>query len=244
MRYIDLLGTVGTNQSRAALQQLLLDTSLNQDLRRSALKRYAVGWAGENGLLQILEEGTLPEEFKEVAASILFNSSSERRRGRAEEFLDPPAGLNGEPLLPIAELMLNEGDAGAGKQLFDQHCSSCHVVQGAGTDFGPDLSEIGAKLPREALYNAILYPDAGIGFGYEGVILTLEDGSGAAGFVLSRTDEEIQLKEQSGQVRSYQLNSVMHIDEMDNSLMPPVARSLSPRQLADLVGYMEKLRSL
>ena len=136
------------------------------------------------------------------------------------------------------------GNAEAGKELFSQQCGNCHVVDGAGTDFGPDLSEIGSKLPREALYNALLFPDAGIGFGYEGFVLTLKDGGGAAGYVLSRSDEEIQLKEQGGQTTSYPLNDVASIAEMDLSLMPAVARAMTPEQLADLVAYLETLQSL
>ena len=41
-------------------------------------------------------------------------------------------------------------------------CSKCHQINGTGTDFGPNLSEIGAKLAKKALYETILDPSAGI----------------------------------------------------------------------------------
>ena len=70
------------------------------------------------------------------------------------------------------------------------------------------------------------------------------DGGVAAGYVLSRTDEESQLREQGGQTSQYPLNDVLSIEEMENSLMPPVGRAMTPDQLADLVAYLETLQSL
>ncbi|MFK7849282.1 MAG: PVC-type heme-binding CxxCH protein [Rhodothermales bacterium] len=241
---ITALGNVGSNDSRNTLKEVLLNESMPQDVRRAALANYAVGWSGEYGLLNMLKEQTLPPAFNEQAASILFNSSNEPRRTLAAQYLDPPAGLDGNPLPPIDELVALVGDADAGKAMFTQQCSACHIVKGQGVDFGPDLSEIGGKLPKEALYNAILYPSAGVGFGYEGYVLTLKSGGAAAGYILSRSDEEIQLREQGGQTRSYVLDDVASIEEMDSSLMPPVGRTMSGQQLADLVAYLGTLQSL
>lgn len=242
--FISLLGRVGSNDSRNTLKEVLLNDSMAQDVRRTALASYAVGWSGEYGLLNMLKEKTLPATFNEQAASILFNSSNEPRRKLAAEYLDPPAGLDGNPLPPIDELVTMAGDVDAGKTIFSQQCSACHIVQGEGVDFGPDLSEIGGKLPPEALYNAVLYPSAGVGFGYEGFVLQLRNGGAAAGYILSRNDEEIQLREQGGQTRNYALNDVASIEEMDGSLMPPIGRTMTAQQLADLVSYMSTLQSL
>lgn len=238
------LGAVNNNDARNVLKTVVLDDGMGMDMRRAALSRFGMGWGGESALVRMLEAGELPEAFNEQVASILMNSPNDRRRVQAAKYLDLPTGTDGEPLPPVASLMANEGDVLAGKSLFTQQCSACHVVAGEGTDFGPDLSEIGAKLPREALYNAVLYPNAGIGFGYEGFVLNLRDGGVTAGYVLSRTDEEIQLREQGGQTSQYPLNDVLSIQEMDNSLMPPVGRAMTPDQLADLVAYLETLQSL
>ncbi|MEM8488186.1 MAG: PVC-type heme-binding CxxCH protein [Bacteroidota bacterium] len=244
LEVVGLLGKIGNGNSRNALQSVVQNDALGMDLRRHALTNYAVGWSGEYGLLGMLERGELPVSFKEQAASILFNSSDERRRQMAAKYLDPPTGNNGQPLPAIEQLVAMTGEVNAGKAVFEQQCSACHVVQGVGTDFGPDLSEIGSKLPAEALYNAIIYPNAGIGFGYEGFLISMKDGNAAAGYVLSRTDEEIQLREQGGQTRSYPMGNVATITEMENSLMPALGAALGTSQLVDLVAYLETLRSL
>src|SRR5690606_16603826 len=78
--------------------------------------------------------------------------------------------------------------------VFANYCSNCHLVQGEGTNFGPDLSEIGDKLPKVALYNSILFPDQGISFGYEGYRIELKDGTIAMGKIVSETEEKIDLQ--------------------------------------------------
>ena len=238
---IERLGEINSGGSREILRSLVTDSELALETRRRTLDAIGPGWQGENLILGMLEAGTFPDDLKGMAAGILFNSSDDRRRVRAAEYLDPPADMQGEPLPPIAELIEKNGDPAAGKTHFDQLCASCHVVNGQGTDFGPDLSQIGAKLPREALYNAILFPDAGIGFGYEGFVVHLKDGGAAMGYVLNRSDEEIQLREQGGQTRSYTLNDVDRIEAMDNSLMPALGRSMNEQQLVDMVAYLEEL---
>ena len=239
---VDQLNSVQTNPAREVLQSLFADSTIAMETRRYVLQAFGPGWQGENRMLSMLEEGTFPGDLKGIAASILFNSPDDRRRTRAAKYLDAPAGSSGEPLPPVAEMIEKDGDRVAGVQSFEQLCASCHVVQGNGIDFGPNLSEIGGKLPRQALYDAILFPDAGVGFGYEGFVVTLKTGESALGYVLSQTDEEVQLKVQGGQVQSYALNDVESIEAMDQSLMPALGRSMNEQQLIDLVAYLETLR--
>jgi hypothetical protein len=46
--------------------------------------------------------------------------------------------------------------------------------------------EIGGKLAKEGQYLAILHPDAGISFGYEGWDIKLKDGTQLVGIVASK----------------------------------------------------------
>lgn len=239
---LDLLGRVGSGTARGILSDVFMDADIDLDTRKYALMKYGPGWSGENAINKMLEEGTFPEELKPVAASIMFSSNNEYRRGLAARYLDPPADLQGAPLPPLADMMEMEGSARAGQQTFSQLCSSCHVVDGEGIDFGPNLSEIGDKLPREALFNAILFPDAGVGFGYEGFLVTMNDGSAHTGYVLNRNDEGIQLREPGGVTRDYPLSEVSKVEALENSLMPSLARSMDAEQLVDLVMYLETLK--
>ena len=239
-----LLGRVGSDPAREVTETYFLNSEMPIELRRTALHESSHGWRGQNRLIELLEEGRFPEELKETAASIIFSSGDDRRHVRAAKYLDPPAGIGGDPLPPIATMVEQEGDVLAGQQSFSQLCSSCHIVQGEGIDYGPDLSEIGSKLPREALYNAILFPSAGIGFGFEGVALNLKDGGQAIGYMLSRNDEAIQLREAGGQSREYAMENIESIEQLDQSLMPALGASMGEQQLVDLIAYLESLVSL
>ena len=50
-----------------------------------------------------------------------------------------------------------KGDAKHGVEIFN-NCVICHRIGENGIDFGPNLSEIGTKLGKDAIYEAILSP--------------------------------------------------------------------------------------
>lgn len=240
---LDLLGRVGSGPARGMLSDVFMDPGMDLETRKYALMKFGPGWSGENAINKMLEEETFPEELKPVAASIMFSSNDDRRRSVAARYLNPPADLQGDPLPPLAEMIDKAGNAAEGQETFTQLCSTCHVVGGVGVDFGPNLTEIGDKLPREALYNAILFPDAGVGFGYEGFLVTMKDGSSHSGYVLNRNDEGIQLREPGGLTRDYPLNEVASIEALEQSLMPSLGRSMNADQLVNLVAYLEMLKA-
>ncbi len=237
---IALLDGVESGGSRGALEALVMDDALPMEVRRRALEAFGPGWQGENRMLALLKEGVFPEELSATASSILFASTDSRRRGQAEQYFEPPAGLAGEALPAIETLTALKGDAKSGAIVFAQFCSTCHVVQGHGVDFGPALTEIGDKLTPEALYTAILYPDAGIGFGYEGYVLKLKDGSEAVGYILNQSGDEIRLREAGGRTNSYSVSDVASKEMLGQSLMPALGRSLRLEELADLVAYLSE----
>ena len=130
----------------------------------------------------------------------------------------------------------------AGKTVFERQCATCHQVQGAGVNFGPDLSEIGNKLSREALYAAVFYPSAGVSFGYEGYLITLKDGSVVSGFITSETETTLSLRMNGGIDQSYEVSQVSSRSQMDVSLMPEgLPATMTEREPVDLVSYLEML---
>ena len=76
-------------------------------------------------------------------------------------------------------LLKSKGDATRGKEIFNgiAKCNTCHVVNGAGKEVGPNLSEIGSKLSREAFFESILFPSAGISHNYETWTASTVDGN-------------------------------------------------------------------
>ena len=122
-------------------------------------------------------------------------------------------------------------------------CIRCHQVNGEGTDFGPNLSEIGTKLGKDALYEAILDPSAGISFGFEGWQVELKDGEEAYGLIVSDTAEEIAVKTQAGIVTRYKKADVAKREQQKLSLMPAgLQQTMSTGEIVDLVEYLSSLK--
>ena len=108
-----------------------------------------------------------------------------------------PAAGDAKPLPPLSELVKMKGNAAHGKELFGDKatCGKCHIVGGQGRDVGPNLSEIGSKLSKDALLVAILDPNAGISHNYETFLAVTDDGKTISGLLVSKTDDELVIKD-------------------------------------------------
>ena len=151
-------------------------------------------------------------------------------------------------LLVLAPAALAAGDAKRGAEVFRRDavgCSKCHQVNGEGIDFGPNLSEIGTKLGKDALYEAILDPSAGISFGFEAWQIELKSGDEAYGLMVSDTADEIAVKTQGGIVTRYKKSDVAKREQQKLSIMPAgLQQTLSTADLVDLVEYLSSLKKV
>jgi len=136
-----------------------------------------------------------------------------------------------------------KGNALAGKTVYSKFCSTCHQVNKEGNDFGPPLSEIGSKYPKEGLFTSITKPSEGIGFGYEGWQMELKDGSSLVGIIASKTEDEIELKLAGGNKRTIKQSEIQSRKQLDISLMPEgLYQQMETHQLADLLEYLSSLK--
>jgi putative heme-binding domain-containing protein len=137
------------------------------------------------------------------------------------------------------------GDAIEGRILFNTTatCVKCHKVDGIGKDVGPDLTEIGSKLSRHALYESILYPSAGISHNYETYTLVLDSGNTVSGLLTSRTAEEVSIKGEDAIVRTFKSAEIDEIVKQNISMMPAdIQKTVSLNELVDVVEYMATLK--
>lgn len=241
---LQALSGIGSDPALALIETVALDEGYSRNVRQKAVESFGSGgWNGEDKLLELLKEQKLSESLQSTAANVLMNAYRPHIREEATQFL-PASEQNAEAdLAPVSELVEKEGDIEQGREVFERTCQMCHQVDGRGTNFGPDLTEIGNKLPQEALYEAILEPNAGINFGYEGNVLTLEDDSQVSGIIESETDSEIVLRLPGGLTNEYDKSEVVSKEEMDQSLMPALQSSMSEQELVDLVEYLMSLEN-
>ena len=105
------------------------------------------------------------------------------------------------------------------------------------------MSEIGSKLGKDALYESILDPSAGISFGFEAWQVELNDGEEAYGLLVSETADELAIKDLNGIVSRYKKSAVHDRRQMKLSLMPAgLQQSMTAQDLVDLIEYLASLK--
>jgi quinoprotein glucose dehydrogenase len=140
---------------------------------------------------------------------------------------------------------LTGGDVDRGRTLFFNHavaqCVRCHAVRGTGGTAGPDLSQVGAKNPREHLLQSLIDPNAKIAAGFAPVVLVLTNGKTLAGTLKSEDAQKVVVQTPDGAVVAV---PTADIDERNTGVspMPPVRNVLTPRELRDLVEFLATLK--
>jgi putative heme-binding domain-containing protein len=246
VKTIEVLGNTGERRVVALLEPFAGDTNRDLVARKQAVRSLAGIQEGAMLLLRLARVDKLPSDLKFVATVELNNVRWPNLQAEAAQTLPLPRGQDAQPLPPIAELVTMKGDPKRGAEIFRRDtvaCIKCHQVNGEGTDIGPNLSEIGTKLGKDALYEAILDPSAGISFGYETWQVELKNGDEAFGLIVSETADEIAVKTQTGIVTKYKKTDITKREKQKLSIMPAgLQQTLTTRDLVDLLEYLASLR--
>ena len=258
----DLISTVlkGTNKSEslamiktlwphmsnrktiALMEGVMMDTTRDIDVRKLAVKTFGGPWQAEDRLLALAKENKIPQELHTAAGGVFQTAWRAALRTEAASYLKLPANKEGASMPPISAMLEKKGDVAKGKEVVKTICLNCHQVKGEGVNFGPDLSEIGGKLSREALYTSILFPDQGISFGFEGYRIQLDDGAVAMGKIVSETAEKIDIQYMNNQ-ETIDKEKIVSRMKLETSLMPSDLQSvMTEQELIDLVEYLSTLK--
>lgn len=231
------LGNSNDKRTVPLLMPLLPDGSRDAALRQESVRSLSQIKEGAEALLKAAETQNLGADLKLTASTALSLIPWPDLRAKAAEILPVPQGQSG-PLPPIAELAKMKGDPKHGAEIFNA-CVICHRIGDNGIDFGPNLSEIGGKLGRDALCEAILSPSAGIVVGFEGWDIKLQNGDEVTGIVVSETENELTVKTLGGAVSRYKKSDVTAREKMKQSLMPEgLTQSMTTQDFVDLVEYL------
>lgn len=239
-----ILGILGNDASRTLLLQTITNTQISFEVRQQAIVGLAKNGVGQNSVLKLAMEQTLPADMRLLAGGMLARSNDVKIQERAKRLLPQPQMKDSAPLPPIDQLASLKGNIGAGKELFEGKatCSNCHIVNQLGKNVGPDLSEIGSKLSREAMYTAILDPSAGISHNYENFSVLTLDGQVISGLKVSETDQVIVIRTADAVDRRIPKTEVDVVKKSDKSIMPEnLHHSFDQKGLIDLVEYMTSL---
>jgi putative heme-binding domain-containing protein len=240
------LGNTEEKQIVRILLPMLSDGSRPLELRQQAVRSLAKVQEGAAAVLELARGQKLPDALRSVAASELNGVRWAGLKEEAARLLPVASSHNAQSLPPIAELITMKGDAQKGAAVCRRDtvgCLKCHQINGEGVDFGPNLSEIGTKLAKSAIYESILDPSAGIAFGYEAWQIDLKNGDDALGLIVSETTDELALKAVGGLVARYKKTDIARRTKQKLSIMPAgLEQTMTREELVDLVEYLSSLK--
>jgi putative heme-binding domain-containing protein len=144
----------------------------------------------------------------------------------------------------LAELVAagRKGDRAQGRKLFESAqlgCIACHKAGGQGGQIGPDLTAVGSGVPFERIVTEVLWPARQVKEGYSLTRVTLKDKQVLQGYTQqSRSEKVLLLRDFSTAKTREILRKNIANSEVIGSLMPPTAKGLSRKQIADLCAYL------
>jgi len=238
------LAGVGSKASVDMLQTIALSDKYAMSLRKGAAGLIGKSWSGEERVLEILKAKKVPAELIPAVVASVNGAWRGSVRSEAASYL-PNNGKAAvaKKAVTIQEINALKANADEGKKIFTTICATCHQVNNSGYDFGPKLSEIGSKLPKESLLESIVKPSAGIGFGYEGWELKMKDGSVMSGIIASKTETDIDLKFPGGARKQIKTADVKTLTQMKQSMMTEgLHENISAQDMANLLEYLAGLK--
>jgi putative heme-binding domain-containing protein len=242
---IEAMGNSAEKQFVPILAPLVEDGKQPVENRKMAVKALAQTEDGAAHLVKLASEDKLDSALKFTAMVALNSARWPNIKAEAAKVLPLPQARNA-PLPPVSELVKLKGDPTNGAKIFrkpEVNCIGCHRIDSEGVDFGPALSEIGTKLAKEAIYEAILDPSSGIAFGFEGWEIELKNGDEAAGIITSETADEIVVKTPTGISTHYKKADIAKRTKSSLSMMPSgLQQAMSQQDLVDLMEYLSGLK--
>ncbi len=243
-RLARVLSLSDSREAFGIAESLIEEAGIDAEIRQAAAIGLSKFPAGQKRLIALAEDDQLTSDVRFLVSAALRTSALDEVREKAA-ILFPPKKTSTVELPPIDELCRKQGDPERGRLLFEgvAKCSQCHTVKGTGKNVGPDLTEIGSKLSREAMYLAILEPSAGISHNYESYAALLDTGAVIVGLLVSKTEQHIVLKDAEGIERTLDADAIEDLKKLEKSLMPDnLQETMSVDGLIDVVEYLMSLQ--
>jgi putative membrane-bound dehydrogenase-like protein len=181
--------------------------------------------------------------------------SDSAKPGAAKGVVATGAGVNesaqvfltrdGRTLPPMSKLALLSGDAQAGDSVFRNangaNCIRCHQIGDQGGIIGPPLNQVGQKLNKAQLYEAILYPSAAIEMGYETWVVKARDGQVFTGRKMEDTSDHVTILDADGKYHDVPADQVERKVQQKISLMPEgLNQAMTQADLVNLVEFLSR----
>lgn len=172
---------------------------------------------------QLLES---PDEEVRRRAQVLFGDLSQDREDLIERY---------------RSALSARGDVATGKEIFRETCSRCHVLDGMGSEVGPDLKD-SVRRPKKFFLSKILDPNLNIAPGYETYVIETRSGATVTGVVARESPTSITLRREEGEEETLLRSNIAALRVSGVSTMPEgLEDEIDPAAMADLLEYLQRL---
>ena len=180
------------------------------------------------------------ELFESVSGLFTKNSETQKR------FRDFAVAKLDDPKLSKFAFSKSGGDSKRGEDLFRNHvqaqCARCHRIGPQGSEIGPELTKIASKRDSAYLWRAILQPSKEIEDKYRSQSILLDSDEIIKGVILSESDETLIIANEKGEEIKIPQAEIIQVKEQELSLMPEMHNVLTPREVRDLLAYLQTLK--
>lgn len=161
-------------------------------------------------------------------AAKLFGSTALARRAEVVEL--------------YRSVLEKNGDVARGKQLFAKNCASCHKVEGAGHELGPNLAAMKNRGPETILLN-VLDPNREVNPQYLSYVLVTGEGKTLTGIIAAESATSVTLRRADGQGDEVLRGDIDELRSTGLSLMPEgLEKELNQGAMADVIAYLMSLK--
>ena len=132
------------------------------------------------------------------------------------------------------------GDAAKGRLIFERSgCLNCHILRGEGNAYGPELTNIGVARGPDRLRQTLLDPKSTIPKDFLLVEVVTDTEKTLRGVRRNEDTLTLQLQDATGVFYSLQKSQLRSLSRLKGETpMPSFGKTLSKRQLDDLVAYL------
>jgi putative heme-binding domain-containing protein len=218
-------------------------------INRETIEEAMATLPGAMRIRRAIDDGVLDAAMRANVFKLGWASSDPTIRDIFERF--KPDHLRDRTLgatIDPASILRLQGDAANGAKLLAADgklasCQACHVIQGQGRHFGPDLSRIGEKQSSAQILDSILSPSKTVAPLFRTTVVSARDGTSQVGFVRARGSNEIVLAGPGGTTAKLKIADIEKEEALLTSLMPEgLLQGLTSQEAADLLAYLVSLK--
>lgn len=144
----------------------------------------------------------------------------------------------------IHTLSLYGGDPVNGRAVYETNlaaqCMRCHSLRGKGGDVGPPLDGLARRREPGHILQSVVDPQAEVAEGYGTLTVTLQSGDLKTGTLLSESEEAMIIGHE-GITERIPISEIAERSQVVSG-MPPAGLVLKPRELRDLLAFLQTLK--